>query len=81
MNISHIVTGSRGRLAQLLLGVGNNQFVRASDYNKLVDEINALKAVVEAGASISGTFKSADGTAKTITVTKGVITHSSPALS
>jgi hypothetical protein len=40
----HINTGTSGsqtgRLSQLQLGVGNNQFTRASDINPLIDEVN-----------------------------------------
>lgn len=40
--LKKIVTSSSGRVSQLLLGSGNNQFVRASDYNKLVDTTNTI---------------------------------------
>lgn len=44
MSLSHIITASRGRLAQLIGGVGNNQFVRASDLNKVIDSVNTVQA-------------------------------------
>jgi len=49
MSLNKIVTSSRGRLAQLLLGQGNNQQARASDVNTIIDGI--LKPPVIGGTA------------------------------
>ncbi len=63
MSLTRIVTQSKGRLAQLQLGVGNNQEVRASDLNTVIDEVNAIET--------GGTLPIS---ATTVTATTGTIT-------
>jgi hypothetical protein len=48
-----VVKQSKGRVAQLDLGVGENQFTRASDVNPIIEFVNA-KAAVNASTTTAG---------------------------
>lgn len=73
--LQKIVTSSQGRGAQLELGVGNNQYVRASDFNPVVDYINDRssinKGTVTQATSISTgvTLNTVVGTITTVSST------------
>jgi len=53
--IEPIVKASKGRLAQLDLGVGENQVVRASDLNPIIEYLNAKTGVNVSTTSASNT--------------------------
>lgn len=73
--LQKIVTGPAGRGAQLELGPGNNQYVRASDFNPVVDYINNYsslnKGTVTQATSISTgvTLNAVVGTITTVSST------------
>ena len=68
MTLSKIVIGDRGRIAQLLPGAGNNQQVRASDLNTVIDYINDLVVVTAETAPVDLTDNSGGTPADTIAV-------------
>lgn len=55
--LQKIVTASKGRLSQLLPGVGNNQQVRASDLNTVIDYLNANRKGIVSGSGATVTLK------------------------
>lgn len=48
MSLTNITTASKGRLNQLVLGVGNNQQARASDLNTVINALNTSTLVASA---------------------------------
>jgi hypothetical protein len=93
--LQKIVTGPAGRGAQLELGVGNNQYVRASDFNPVVDYINNQAGVNQvagtagnsatinsvAGSQTSGSLTLATAATQDITITNSYVTTSSIVMS
>lgn len=71
--LQKIVTSSQGRGAQLELGVGNNQYARASDFNPVVDYVNNQAGVnqVAGTAGNSATINSVAGSQTSATLTLG----------
>lgn len=60
---------NRGRVSQLQEGVGNNQYVRASEYNQIVDRINNFL-----GENANASGHTATGNTVTINEYTGKIT-------
>ena len=72
--LSPIVTQSRGRIAQLIPGVGLNQQARASDVNQIISFLNNLSGLNSTIASSTGntqTINSVAGKFTTATLTTG----------
>lgn len=69
----------RGRLSQLELGIGQNQMVRASDFNPVVDWINNRSNEVTAAntatsSSAAATLNAVSGTITTESLTTAALT-------
>lgn len=67
--LQKIVTGPAGRGAQLELGVGNNQYVRASDFNPVVDYVNDKAGVNAVVSTQTGTTNTTNAMAGSVTFT------------
>lgn len=78
-----IVLTSKGRVAELLLGVGNNQQARASDVNQIISYLNARasvnKSIVTQITTIATgvTLNAVMGTITTVSSTLAALTDTS----